>query len=335
MHRLAAFGLSLTAAAILAGMAVAAQSPPRSTTAPATSTPPPRDAKLCDILRNHERYDNVRVRTSGFVNYAFEDFTLWDPTCISQKTARIWVTFGGAVSSGVIYAGGREGLPRPEPLPWPLVEDATFKAFQKLIGDERDTVVRVNLVGTLLNKKKQRTPDGREEEAGYGHFWCCDLFVVERVEKFEPHTRHDLEYSADHVRSDEGAGTPHSCLPKSEQPQLKDERGQPLFDASSDGGAFFINLQKRADRGDQSWAFTDPARVALTQVRRVYGGSVEAKALRPILELPARQAFEWLHNDKWTTVVVARPYWLSFFAKTERVAWVPTWMSTGQCTSTW
>jgi hypothetical protein len=41
--------------------------------------------------------------------------------------------------------------------------------------------------------------------------------------------------------------------------------------------------------------------------------------------------FEWQHNQRLTTIVVSRPYWLSTYARSSAVAWVATAMKTAWC----
>lgn len=83
------------------------------------------------------------------------------------------------------------------------------------------------------------------------------------------------------------------------------------------------------DAGEQSWRFTDPDRAAREAVRVVHGA--ELTSLKRLKSTPARQIFEWPHGGLVTTVVVARPYWLSLYAKSSQVAWVATAVNTSFC----
>ena len=83
-------------------------------------------------------------------------------------------------------------------------------------------------------------------------------------------------------------------------------------------------------RGDRTGpSFLDPARVALEELQSVDGQRVvrlkRTKSSRSV------QVFEWERDRQLTTVVVARPYWLSRVANGTRVAWVPTLMEAASC----
>jgi hypothetical protein len=90
-----------------------------------------------------------------------------------------------------------------------------------------------------------------------------------------------------------------------------------------------IRQQQEADSGERKWAFDEPERVALEAARAKPGPAVTG--LIRTRTAPGRQVFEWTHGRSWTTVVVIRPYWLSYFAKATDVAWVMTQMKTASC----
>jgi tetratricopeptide (TPR) repeat protein len=295
---------------------------PLDTVTPARQlTTGPTDVTYCDLTRNPERFDKQSIRLTAFVNYAFEDFTLWDPACTPPPNSefRAWVTFGGDLSPGVPYCCPGEGGTRTGATPYPLTKDQTFERFQRLLQTERDTVARVTAVGTLLAKSEGKTAIERATGGGgYGHFGCCSMFVIERVESFDAHARTDLDYSASAGFYDQGG-----CKWRSLRWELEDAFG------SGSTTARGIREQIDAEAGDRAWAFADPHRVALEAARTVHGSP--AKSLKLVKKSSSRHVFEWDHDHQITTVVVTRPYWLSYFARASDVVWVVTAMNTADC----
>ena len=280
----------------------------------------PRDVTFCEVANEPLAFDGARVRVTSMINFNFEDFRLWDPTCLWSKSGSgLWLTYGGQVNSGAIYCCPGEGPPRSSPLPYPLVEDPEFLKFRALLTKNENVVVRATLVGTL---RTQREGKAIESFTGYGHFGCCSLFVIERVESFEPHSRKDLDYSASF-----SGGTFPCKGTGGVQGELKTADGHPFAGVSFDGGELLIREQAAAEAGERAWAFVEPSRVALEAVRRVNGDAV----LRRVKSTQSQVVFEWKRARNVTTVVVARPYWLSFYAKSTRVAWVVTSMETAWC----
>jgi hypothetical protein len=287
----------------------------------------PRDVTLCELSKAPSSFDNSRIRLTAFVKFAFEDFTVWDPACApSDSDFALWVTYGGSASSGAIYCCPGEGIPRAEKAPFPLSTDETYRGFRGLLEKERDTMVRATVVGTLLMRREGTTPIDRMTSS-YGHFGCCSLLVIERIESFEPHQRKDLDYS---TSSGFYAGRDLRCKEaENRQWELKDDNGQDVLDPWSGKHELFIRQQTTAERGERSWAFTDPVRVALEAARKVHGDSV--KSLKRLKSPQGVQILEWQHDLKVTTVVVSRPYWLSFYSPSSQVPWVVTAMKTAWC----
>ena len=78
----------------------------------------------------------------------------------------------------------------------PLVSDPTFQQFIELLKKEPDTTVRSTVVGRFFSGTKESSDRGALWR-GFGHMGCCSLLVIQRVESFEPHTRTDLDYTAE------------------------------------------------------------------------------------------------------------------------------------------
>ena len=160
--------------ASLAGTGVSRQPPARL-----------REATVCEMSKKPDAWNHVRVRLTAVATHGFEDFSLTDPTC--PDAAGIWLTYGGSVSSGTIYCcpgeGGESRRPKPlviEGVTLPLVEDSVFHRFRALLGKQTRTAARVTLLGTFFPGEKSDTWGW----SGFGHFGCCSLVVIERLESF-------------------------------------------------------------------------------------------------------------------------------------------------------
>jgi hypothetical protein len=198
-----------------------------------------------------------------------------------------------------------------------LINDPTFQLFIELLQKEPDTTVRSTVVGRFFSGTKETSNTGTFWR-GFGHMGCCSLLVIERVESFEPHTRNDLDYTAEAGwYEDEG------CKWRSEQNLL--HISVENWDGEAQKG---IAAQAKADRG-QSWAFADPQRVALESLKLLYPDQLPI--LRNVKKTPARQVFWWRSGHKSVVVVVTRPYWLSFYGASRSVAWVTTMIKEAGC----
>ena len=162
----------------------------------------PTETSYCDVSRDPATYNHKLIRLTAFITHGFEDFLVGDPTCLTQGFS-VWVMYGGKVRSDTMYCCPGEGGAgsRPEPLEvegvrTPLVDDAKFRGFTRLPKQAPDTPVRRTAVGTFFSGEKQSV-NGRTMWAGAAHLGCCSLFVIQRVESFDPHTRKDLDYSAE------------------------------------------------------------------------------------------------------------------------------------------
>ena len=91
----------------------------------------------------------------------------------------------------------------------------------------------------------------------------------------------------------------------------------------------FIRAQRRAEGGESRRAFDDPTRVALEAVRQVRGAAV--KSLNRRKQAPGLMVFDYERDGKRTTVVVARPYWLTFYSSSSQVVWVVTKLESQWC----
>jgi hypothetical protein len=198
------------------------------------------------------------------------------------------------------------------------VDDLTFNGFSDLLRKEEDTTVRLTAVGRFFSGEKQRV-NGKTWWGGAGHLGCCSLFVIERVESFEPHTRSDLDYS-----SEAGWYENEGC--KDGSVSYQKHVSIPYPDADVDQA---IADQRKADNGEAVWAFSDLQRVATDSLKTYYPNQVPV--LRRVKKTPARNVFRWKNGRKQVVVVVTRPYWLSFYATSNSVVWVSTTIKEAAC----
>ncbi|MGA8365923.1 MAG: hypothetical protein ACLQMT_02465 [Candidatus Acidiferrales bacterium] len=301
---------------------LSAQSVQRSSDAAAE----PRNVTYCELARDPATYNHGLVRLTAFVTHGFEDFQISEPNCPnSSEHFSIWVMYGGKTESNTAYccpgeAGGgtRSKTLTVEGIQIPLIKDVVFQRFADLLEREQDTTVRVTAVGRFFSGEK-RTVDGSIYWGGAGHLGCCSLLVIQRVEWFEPHTRKDVDYTAE-AGWYEAEGCNYRSMHYIRYVSIPD----------SDGTAEqAIVEQKLADDGGQDWAFSDPLRVAVESLKPFYKKQVPV--LRRVKKTQVRQVFRWRNGNKSVVVVVTRPYWLSFYARAHSIAWVSMTIKEADC----
>jgi len=296
---------------------------------PADSSSEPPDAKpaevaYCDLSKNPAAYNHKLVRLTGFISFAFEDFSLFDPACIfAEEDVSIWLTYGGTSKSGAIYCcpgeGSKENRSQDvsvEDTSVPLRKDKNFADFRALLIRERDTTVRATLIGRFFSGN---VGHGQRKMPGYGHMGCCSLFVIQQIESFDPHDRTDLDYSAN-----AGWYEAEGCKFNS----MKYLSHASHWDDTDSPAQKIIAAQHAADNGE-GWRFSDPKGVALEALSPFYvGQNIELKLIK---QSQTAYVVRWKHDNKSTVAVVIRPYWLSFYAKTQSVTWVATMLKEAEC----
>ena len=283
----------------------------------------PLDVTYCGLSGDPAAYNHKEIRVTAFAAHGFENFSLTDPTCKTQGFS-IWVMYGGKAQSDTVYCcpGESGAAERSEPLEIegrriPLVQDVTFRQFTKLIKQEPDTTVHLTAVGTFFSGEKQ-TINGHTFWGGAGHKGCCSLFVIQQVESVQPHIRKDLDYTAEagyYEKERCGGGTHHIQNITVSYP--------------NDATVQVIEEQKKAERGKIAWVFTDPQRVAEETLKVAYPG--EVPSLQIVKKTDARRVYRWERGKNDVVVVVTRPYWLSFYANSDSVAWVTTTIKQATC----
>jgi hypothetical protein len=323
MSFLRVFTISFCAAFILVPLMSSRELPAQSEIR--SKTEEPLLVSLCDVSKNPLTYNHRLLRVTAFVTHGFEDFGLADPSCESGPLrSSIWVKYGGTARSDTIYCCPGEGADqtrrevlRIDDIEIPLVTDAQYQSFKKLLDSEPDTTVHATLVGRFFSGHKQSS-DGKIVWGGFGHLGCCSLFVVQEVKAFDAHTRSDLDYTSEAGWYEEA---------KCDIGPMRWVRH--ISVTSRQDAAIAINEQKLADAGDRSWAFSDPLRVAIDSLHGLYpGGSPEVSVVR---QSPSRLVLLWDRPVEPVLVVVTRPYWLSKFARTSQVVWVSSMVKQFSC----
>jgi hypothetical protein len=293
---------------------------------PSRAFPEPQDLSFCDLAKDPAAHNHELVRLTAFVTHGFEDFALTDPSCPAPpQHFSVWVIYGGKTQSNTVYCcpgeAGKETRSESltvEGIQIPLLSDSTFQGFVNLLKKEPDTIVRLTVVGTFFSGEKE-TFNGSTLWRGYGHLGCCSLFALQRIEAFEPHTRSDLDYTAE-----AGYYEKEGCKFTSLQNLLDVSIAYP-----DDATRQAIADQRMADSGVRAWAFDNPQRVAIESLKPFYQNQVPV--LRTIKRTSVRQVFRWKNGRKSVVAVVTRPYWLSFYAKSNSVAWVSTTIKEAEC----
>jgi hypothetical protein len=272
----------------------------------------PVEVSICTLKENPTAYNHTLIRLTGFVSHGFEDFTLLNPEC--PDWPEIWLEYGGTRKSGTVYCCGASGdrgqrskQLEVENLSIPLIEDGMFSEFDRTLHDRPYTMVHATLVGRFFAGND--TKDHKNVFRGYGHMGCCSLLVIQQILQFDRHDRSDLDYSLD---SDEPHTTKVGCY-------VQDLL--PTFNFANE-----LKAQKFSDDGARDWTFVDPKRVATESLAGFANVEpINVAGLRQKGSTRGRFVYEWKSKTKKTsyTIVISRPYWLSFYARNpEKVAWV-------------
>ena len=290
---------------------------PRQAAAPRQT---PEKVSICRLQADPAAFNHKLIEVTGFVSHGFEDFGLFDPNCTARDESgtSVWLEYGGTASSNTMYCCGvTPSHTRPKPLvvekiPVTLLDDQTFRQFDKMIQRPRGSVVRATIIGRFFAGEQQKWPAGTFW-GGYGHMGCCSLFAIQRVVSVDPQDRDDLDYGSSVDAPDvRRAGCGYDYLPVYTPP---DERFAKLLAA-----------QRRADEGERAWAFEDPRRVASDELAKLSKlDESELANLRETRREGGRVVFRLIRGEgkKGYMVVVNRPYLLSFYAKDpKRVSWV-------------
>lgn len=268
---------------------------------------------VCDLRANPAAYNHKVIEVTGFVSHGFEDFGLFDPSCSSWPD--VWLEYGGTRKFGTMYCcgvtanGSRPKELAVEGIEVPLTEDEHFGAFDTLIHNPPDTVVRTTLVGRFFAGNESRLPGSEVVWRGYGHMGCCSLLAIQQVISVDPHDREDLDYrsSPDQPNLDK--------VPCGYQDLVAP---WPYSD--------WVKAQQTSDLQASEFAFDNPRQVAiaaLIQLAKLDESTVTK--LKEKQHSQGRVIYELKNRARKASymLVLSKPYLLSFYAKDpKRVAWV-------------
>src|SRR5690242_6975804 len=167
----------------------------------------PQNVSLCQLQTNPTAYDHKLVEVTGFVSHDFENFTVFNPTCLKGSGEEsVWLEYGGKFKSDTIFCcGPTAGNTRPhelviEKIRIPLIDDARFREFDKLIqppfrSGNHGSIVHATLRGRFFSGKITYKRETTTWE-GYGHLGCCSLLAIQQIVSVSPQDRDDLDYGA-------------------------------------------------------------------------------------------------------------------------------------------
>lgn len=269
----------------------------------------PEKISLCELTANPAAYNHKLIEVKGFVSLGFENFTLFDPTCASQKS--IWLEYGGKIASGATYCCGNSANRRRkkplvvEKIAVPLVEDELFRAFDQHLHRSDSSMSYAAIVGRFFSGKKN---DSEKPELfeGYGHFGAYSLLAIQQVISADTEIKPNLNYGTTY-NYDEKDNTCNS------------------FRNIADSEQDLIKIQQSAEADPTETNFNNPQRVALQALANAL--KTDEKMIKPEQIHQSQELIAYLWNpdfskDKKYLVTLSRPYWLSFYAKdAKRVAW--------------
>lgn len=275
----------------------------------------PERVTICQLNSDPAKYNQKLVKLTAFFSHGFEDSGVYDPECRSRFG--VWYEYGGTNVTGTMYCCGvTAARTRPEQvsvegISIPLLVDNTFQTFDSLLHSPpiADNIVRATVIGRYFSGEKGKAADGSVWWGGYGHLGCCSLFMIQQVVHVDSHDRKDLDYRA-----------------SADQPEIEKDGCGYKYLMELDPVKSLIEAQREADSTGPTWVFEDPMRVAVkTFAKLLHRDPSSIKGLRLKRSAQGRQVYDWSPKKERATymVVISRPYALSFYAKTDRVAWVP------------
>jgi hypothetical protein len=210
---------------------------------------------------------------------------------------------------GVTNARTRTEQIEVENVPVSLADDDNFRKLDKLLEiPGSDAMAHAVIVGRFFSGREVTDTRGKHW-GGYGHMGCCSLLVIQQVVGVDPHDRGDLDYES------------YADPPGLEKLKCGGYRYLTPIQPYQD----MLQGQKDAESGVAGWALLDPQRVAVDGLAKLL--KIDPRSITTMKESRKSQGkivYRWHSKGKPAyTVVVARPYWLSFYSQKEsKVAWV-------------
>lgn len=273
----------------------------------------PEKVTVCDLKADPPAFNHKLVQVTSFLSHGFEDFTLQDPSC--DDWPDVWLEYGGKAASGTMYCCGvtsartRTEQIEVENVPVSLADDDNFRKLDKLLEiPGSDAMAHAVIVGRFFSGREVTDTRGKHW-GGYGHMGCCSLLVIQQVVGVDPHDRGDLDYES------------YADPPGLEKLKCGGYRYLTPIQPYQD----MLQGQKDAESGVAGWALLDPQRVAVDGLAKLL--KIDPRSITTMKESRKSQGkivYRWHSKGKPAyTVVVARPYWLSFYSQKEsKVAWV-------------
>ncbi len=285
----------------------------------------PVKVSYCEVAHHPAKYNHQLIQFTTFVSYGFEDFTAFDPNCPHESM--MWLEYGGITRSPAMYCCGvTPGTTREKPLEVegitvPIVDDKNFSQFQKELLTKHGKYISSVVSATLIGRFFSGSPPSKNTFGpGYGHMGCCTLFAIQQVVSVDPQNNPQLDYSDDYDQIETSVG----CSVKNYVDWFK-PNGE------------LIKHQLSMESPENSWAFTEPQRVAAEAFAKyVKISDVLPSDMKKLREKQGRITYLWKNNvkEKSYMVVVSRPSWLSYYAThSNHVAWVVVSLSESECSS--
>ena len=150
-------------------------------------TPPVQlpTVSVCELLKSPMEQNGKQLQIRGKMNLEFEDFSLYDPKCNSRPG--IWLMFGGDVSTPTKSTWNDNDRPKGKNVKLDGVEyeilkdeqlEALMKGLTATAGRKPKYRVTATLMGTFFARHGEL---GKRDFVGYGHMWCCHLFIIKQV----------------------------------------------------------------------------------------------------------------------------------------------------------
>lgn len=273
----------------------------------------PAEVSVCQLAADPAKYNHKLVKVSAFFSHGFEDSSVYDPACDSRFN--IWFEYGGKNVTGTMYCCGvtaarkRPEMIEVENIPIPLLVNNQFKTFDNLLHSRGDSVLHATVIGRFFAGEKTKVANGEERWMGYGHMGMSSLLVLQEVVKTDLRDRNDLDYRA-----------------SPDQPDMKKIGCGYRFLMEMQPFQRQLAIQREAEAGPRAWAFEDSERTAIDVLASLTKRPIESiKGLQIAKRAQGQIIYEWYPKgeNKMYMVVLSRPYELSFYAKSNKVAWVP------------
>lgn len=150
----------------------------------------PTETTVCELRKNAGAWDQKSVLVKAYVTHGFEESSLVDPACGGfEDGSDIWMEYGGRVGSGTMYFGPVSPRNRTQDLvvqgvTTRLVEDSAFSSLDSILQSGAHSHGIVVFAATVQGRFFAGKEDKKSSTfRGFGHFGCCSLFVLEKVEE--------------------------------------------------------------------------------------------------------------------------------------------------------